>query len=150
MKTFSKVTRAVLQTALCSGVLIAPVPGSVRAGEAALEGPARFEARQAMSFEFGSKFTSGFFLNGAGKCQIRLMITEKTVSDEPSHLTASRVRLALAPGQVVGLDSEEGQSLNFTCGKGAEAILVDRGEREKLVAKQQIVPQEKVGLVTFP
>jgi len=42
----------------------------------------------------------------------------------------------LDPGQVVGLDSEEGRSLNFTCGEGAATLVVDYGERSKLVARQ--------------
>ena len=32
----------------------------------------------------------------------------------------------------------EGRSLNFTCGKEATALLVDVGEREKLVELQEL------------
>jgi hypothetical protein len=42
----------------------------------------------------------------------------------------------LDPGQVAGLDSEEGQSLNFTCGESASALVVNYGERSKLMAEQ--------------
>ncbi len=150
MKNLSKITRAVLNTAVCSGVLIALAPGAVRGGEAAGDGRDRYEARQAVSYEFGSKFTSGFFVPSAGKCLIRLMIIEKSSLDEPPTVTAARVRLSLYPGQVAGLDSEEGRSLNFTCGQGAEALLVDKGERDKLIASQRAFPEEKVGLATFP
>jgi hypothetical protein len=44
----------------------------------------------------------------------------------------------LNPGQTAGLDSEEGRSLNFTCGEGATALLVDSGERERLVELQTL------------
>jgi hypothetical protein len=42
----------------------------------------------------------------------------------------------LNPGQTAGLDSEEGRSLNFSCGEGATTLVVDNGERERLVALQ--------------
>ena len=40
------------------------------------------------------------------------------------------------PGQIAGLDSEEGRSLNFTCGEDATTLVVDYGERSKLLAQQ--------------
>ena len=42
------------------------------------------------------------------------------------------------PEQTAGLDSEEGRSLNFTCGDGATALLVDSGERARLVEVQTL------------
>lgn len=65
------------------------------------------------------------------------MIIERSDSDLPSS-TAARVRIMLDPGQVAGLDSEEGGSLNFTCGEGAATLAVDYGERSKLVAQQSL------------
>jgi hypothetical protein len=44
----------------------------------------------------------------------------------------------LNPGQTAGLDSEEGRSLNFTCGEGATALVVDSGDREELVELQTL------------
>jgi hypothetical protein len=44
----------------------------------------------------------------------------------------------LDPGQVAGLDSEEGRSLNFTCGEGATTLVVDYGERSKLSTQQSL------------
>jgi hypothetical protein len=41
----------------------------------------------------------------------------------------------LNPGETAGLDSEEGRSLNFTCGERATALLVDSGEREKRISR---------------
>lgn len=50
----------------------------------------------------------------------------------------TRVRLVLYPGQIVGLDSEEGRSVNLTCGEDAATMLLDVGERDKLVALQSL------------
>ena len=44
------------------------------------------------------------------------MIIEKIDPDRVSPVTAARVRLMLDPGQIAGLDSEEGGSLNIECG----------------------------------
>jgi hypothetical protein len=66
------------------------------------------------------------------------MVYEKPDADESSASTATRVRLVLNPGETAGLDSEEGRSLNFTCGEGAAALVVDSGEREKLVELQNL------------
>jgi hypothetical protein len=42
----------------------------------------------------------------------------------------------LAPGQIAGLDSEEGRSLNFTCGDRGKTLLVSAGETSRLVKLQ--------------
>jgi hypothetical protein len=42
----------------------------------------------------------------------------------------------LNPGQMAGLDSEEVRSLNLTCGEGTTALLVEVGERERLIELQ--------------
>ena len=67
-----------------------------------------------------------------------LMVYEKTDADAAPSSTATRVRLTLGPGEMAGLDSEEGRSLNFTCGDGATALIVDQGERAKLVELQTL------------
>ena len=74
----------------------------------------------------------------AAKCLVTLMVSEKADPDEAPPATATRVRLVLSPGQMAGLDSEEGHSLNFTCGEGATALIVDVGEREKLIELQRL------------
>jgi hypothetical protein len=100
------------------------------------EGDSRYLPIQSISYEFGSKAISGYFVQQGSVCLVTLMITEKNDPDQPSPLTATRVRLMMDPGQIAGLDSEEGRSLNFTCGEGAAALVVDYGERSKLIAKQ--------------
>jgi hypothetical protein len=93
---------------------------------------------ESISYEFGSKFMSGYFVQQAGSCFVVLMIIEKSGPDAVLPATAARVRLVLDPGQIAGLDSEEGRSLNVTCGKNAMTLLVDVGERDKLVALQAL------------
>ena len=89
-------------------------------------------------YDFGSKSTNGYFVEQAKKCVVMLMVYEKPDPDAASTSTATRVRLVLNPGETAGLDSEEGRSLNFTCGAGATALVVDSGEREKLVELQNL------------
>ena len=92
--------------------------------------------------DFGSKSTSGYFVQQAAHCVVNLMVYEKPDLDAPSSRTAARLRLVLNPGETAGLDSEEGRSLNFTCGDGATALVVDAGERAKLVELQRLSLQK--------
>ena len=89
-------------------------------------------------YDFGSKSANGYFVQQAARCVVTLMVYEKPDADASSSNTATRVRLVLNPGETAGLDSEEGRSLNFTCGEGAAALVVDSGEREKLVELQNL------------
>ena len=61
-----------------------------------------------------------------------LMVYEKTDPDADPSSNATRVRLVLNPGETAGLDSEEGHSLNFTCGEGATALVVDAAKGRSL------------------
>jgi hypothetical protein len=89
-------------------------------------------------YDFGSKSANGYFVQQAARCVVSLMVYEKPDPDAGSSKTATRVRLVLNPGETAGLDSEEGRSLNFTCGNGATALVVDSGGREKLVELQNL------------
>ncbi|MGB7976170.1 MAG: hypothetical protein WCF81_17910 [Roseiarcus sp.] len=91
-----------------------------------------------IQYDFGSKSTSGYFVQQAAHCVVNLMVYEKPDLDAPSSRTAARVRLVLNPGETAGLDSEEGGSLNFSCGDGGASLVVDSGEREKLVELQDM------------
>jgi hypothetical protein len=101
------------------------------------DGQARFEPIQAITYEFGSKLTTGYFLEQGGTCVVTLMLTEKSDPENPLGLSPTRVRLTLSPGQIAGFDSEEGRSLNFTCEPGAATLLVDVGGRDRLAALQE-------------
>lgn len=106
--------------------------------QAPVKNEARYAPIQSIGYDFGSKSTSGYFVEQAKKCLVMLMVYEKPDPDAASTSTATRVRLVLNPGETAGLDSEEGRSLNFTCGEGAAALIVDSGEREKLVELQKL------------
>jgi hypothetical protein len=99
---------------------------------------ATYSPIESIRYDFGSKSMSGYFVDQAAKCVVMLMVSEKGGPDTAFASTATRVRLVLNPGETAGLDSEEGRSLNFTCGEGATALLVDSGEREKLVELQRL------------
>jgi hypothetical protein len=110
------------------------------AAPAALSGPlppvedqAQYRPIQSISYELGSKSMSGYFVNQDATCQVTLMISETGDPERALPLSAARVRLQLRPGQTAGLDSEEGRSLNFTCGDDAATLLVDAGERDRLM-----------------
>ena len=107
-------------------------------GESAVgdEGYARYLPIQSISYEFGSKAMRGYFVQQGSVCVVTLMITEHSDLDSPSPLTATRIRLMLDPGQIAGLDSDEGRSHNFTCGEDAATLVVDYGERSKLMVQQ--------------
>jgi hypothetical protein len=119
---------------------------SAAAGEPSslVDGQARFVPIQAITYEFGSKLTTGYFVAQGGACVVTLMIIERSDPEGPLGLSPTRVRLALTEGQVAGLDSEEGRSLNFTCEAGAETLLVDLGERDRLIALQEAALQRSM------
>jgi hypothetical protein len=101
------------------------------------EGVALFEPIQSISYTFGSKAVSGYFVQKNSVCLLTLMISERSDSDLPSP-TAARARIMLDPGQVAGLDSEEGRSLSFTCGQDAATLVVSYGGRDKLMSQQDL------------
>jgi hypothetical protein len=88
------------------------------------ENQARYLPIQNISYGFGSKSMSGYFVDQASTCRVTLMITERNDPEQGPLFSATRVRLVLFPGQVAGLDSEEGPSLKFTCSEAAKTLLV--------------------------
>jgi hypothetical protein len=100
-----------------------------------VEGDALYRPIQSISYTFGSKIASGYFVQQNSVCRVTLMIAEKIDPGLPSP-TAARVRVMLDPGQVVGFDSDEGRSISLTCGEDAATLVVSYGERSKLVARQ--------------
>ena len=127
-------------SALVATVCIS-VPGA-SSEPASRMGQAQYQELQSISYEFGSKFTSGYFVRQAGKCLVMLMVAEKSNPDQPLAFTAARVRMILNPGQIAGFDSEEGRSFNFTCGENAAAIQVDAGERDRLAFQRSDLHRE--------
>jgi hypothetical protein len=125
----SKTTLAV--SAFAAGLCLS---GQAVSGEP-VEGDALYRPIQSISYTFGSKIASGYFVQQNSVCRVTLMIAEKIDPDLPSP-TAARVRVMLDPGQVVGFDSDEGRSISLTCGEDAATLVVSYGERAKLIALQ--------------
>lgn len=120
------------------GVLVAGLwaCAPLAASAAPLEDQARYQPVQSISYAFGSKTLSGYFVQQAAACVVTLVVAERGDGEEPPAPSPARVRLVLYPGQVAGLDSAEGRSLNFTCGADAATLLVDTGETDALAAVQ--------------
>jgi hypothetical protein len=116
--------------------LWASVPAALSESPSSREGTAVYVPIQSISYEFGSKSVSGYFLQHGETCRVTLMIIEKFDPERLPLLSAARVRLVLKPGEIAGLDSEEGRSINLTCGDGARTLLVNLGDRDKLIAHQ--------------
>jgi hypothetical protein len=123
-----------------AGALVVSLCASVASGQspAQLMEEIKYRPIDSIRYDFGSKSANGYFVEQAKKCVVTLMVYEKRDPDTDSTSTATRVRLVLNPGQTAGLDSEEGRSLNFTCAEDAAALVVDSGERGKLVELQKL------------
>jgi hypothetical protein len=125
-------------SALAGTVALGLLASAASAQSQSIKSEAKYAPIQSVRYDFGSKSMSGYFVDQAKRCVVMLMVTEKRDPDTDSSNTATRVRLVLNPGQTAGLDSEEGRSLNFTCGEGATALVVDTGDRDKLVGLQTL------------
>jgi hypothetical protein len=125
---FIRTFRTFLHAFAFSGTVVISLCASAASGQspAPLKNGAKYVPTQSIRYDFGSKSTSGYFVEQAAKCVVRMMVYEKRDQDTVSSSTPTRVRLVLNPGETAGLDSEEGHSLNFTCGEGAKALLVER------------------------
>jgi hypothetical protein len=120
------------------------IPAASSGSPSSVDEKARYVAVQSISYEFGSKAVSGYFVEQSANCVVTFMITEKSDSEQSVTPSPTRVRLELNPGQIAGLDSEEGQSLNFTCGEDGTTLTVDVGERDKLVQLQDLAVQHYI------
>jgi len=113
-----------------SGLLIAGVAAVATVASSAstaLPGETTYMPMQAISHDLGSKAAIGYFVREDGACQVVMMIGEKTDAEAASTFSAARLRLALLPGQRAGVDSEEGRSIDLTCGAGADTLTVHNG-----------------------
>jgi hypothetical protein len=137
-------TLAFLTFVMSTAVLFSSAPALSGEPRRQKEGDTEYLPIQSISYEFGSKATSGYFVSQGSVCLVSLMISDQSDPDRPSPTTAARVRLMLEPGQIAGLDSEEGRSLNFTCGDGAKTLVVNYGERAILVTQQGVAVKNTI------
>ena len=131
-----RIARVLALGGTLTACLSASAPAVSAGSPPAVEDKAVFAPIESIRYDFGSKSMSGYFVEQAGACRVMLMVSETTDPDTSPPPSATRVRLILSPGQIAGLDSEEGRSLNFTCGEGGTTLLVDAGERDRLVTLQ--------------
>ena len=83
-----------LAAIVCAWVPAASSEPAPATGQAQYQ--AQYKVLQSISYEFGSKFTSGYFVRQAGKCLVMLMVAEKNNPDQPLPFTAARVRMSLS------------------------------------------------------
>jgi hypothetical protein len=115
--------------------LWASAPAAWAGSAPAVEDKAVFAPIKSIRYDFGSKSMSGYFVEQAGACHVMLLVHETTdpdMSPPPSAACSSRA--------VAGSDRRSRQrgsrSLNFTCGEGGRTLLVNAGERDRLVKHQ--------------
>jgi hypothetical protein len=71
----------------------------------------------------GSKRIIAFYEPGAGRCTVNVVMWDNA---DISGDSASRVRIALDPRQMLGIDSVENKSIGLECGDSANTLaLVD-------------------------
>jgi len=128
-------------TIAVGGWVLAPAASG---GSLSTDNNARYAPVQSISYEFGSKAMSGYFVEQSATCVVTLLISEKTDPEQSVQPSPTRLRLELNPGQIAGLDSEDGQSLNFTCGEGGTTLAVDAGDRDSLVQLQDRAVQQYI------
>ena len=110
-----------------AGLALSLAAGTVYGGKAADPGAEQvYKPIQAMSYVLGSKRAIGHFSQGDEACEVILMVAEVVDPEIATPTSAARLRLNLKPGQAAGLDSEEGQSIDMTCGPRAETLNVRR------------------------
>jgi hypothetical protein len=136
-----KISGVVAISGMTAVALLASAPAAISGSPSSSQSHAEYKPVQSISYEFGSKSMSGYFIQEESACLVMLMIAEKGDPEMSLAPSPTRVRLALNPGQIAGLDSEEGRSLNVTCGADAATLIVDTGDTRKLIARQSSRPQ---------
>jgi hypothetical protein len=136
-----KIAGVVAITGMTAATLLASAPAAISGSPSSSQSHAEYKPVQSISYEFGSKSMSGYYVQEDSACLVMLMIAEKSDPGMSPAPSPTRVRLALNPGQIAGLDSEEGRSLNVTCGADAATLIVDTGDTRKLIARQSSRPQ---------
>ena len=118
-----------LLVALGASVVLSMAATFAAASKLSPDGPADRQYRpvQSISYHLGSKHAIGTFTRENGTCQVTMMVAEAVDPEVATPTSAARLRLSLQPGQAAGLDSEEGDSIDMTCGEAAETLIVRRG-----------------------
>ena len=117
-----------LIVAMCASIVLSMAATFAAASKMEPDSPTdrHYRPIQGISYELGSKRAIGYFTRESGECQVTMMIAEAVDPDVATPSSAARLRLALRPGQAAGLDSDEGTSIDLTCGEAAETLTVRR------------------------
>lgn len=135
-----------LVVALLAWATAVSAGGQAAANGSAGNGQTRYKPVQGIHREIGMKSMSGYFIRRDGTCQVSLVITEKSDPAFSSPQSATRIRLALAPGETAGLDSGGGRSVNVTCGERAASLIVDSaGRRQLAILGGAVIPAAVAG-----
>jgi hypothetical protein len=128
-----------LARAACAAVVTAPLAlAGPEAWASGLQTSCKsYQPIQAISEVLGSKSAFAYFVNSGGACSVVLMVSEKFDPDGAATPSAARLRLNVASGESVSLDSEDAGSLNIECGPGASTLRVTTGPREAIIALEQ-------------
>ncbi len=86
-----------------------------------------YQPIQAIGHVLGSKRAVGYFTSEDGECHLLLMVAEAVDPEFTTPLSAARLRVALRPGQLVTLDSDERRYLELTCGPDAKVLVGHSG-----------------------
>ena len=121
--------------ALALGCLTATLAADAAAAAQRNRTTEAYRAAQAISYQLASKRAVGYFVRQNGACHVTLMIAEAVDPDVAQSTSAARLSLAMMPGQKASLASEEGESLELTCGSGAETVLVTLPLAERSYAR---------------
>jgi hypothetical protein len=82
-----------------------------------------FTPTDGISYELGSKRAMGFFEPRNGRCRVTLIIAEAV---DPGA-GQPRVSLPIRPGESATFTSEQGRSMELTCGEGAQTVSIKCG-----------------------
>lgn len=88
-----------------------------------------------VSFHMGSKHGVTLFTPGKGVCNLTITIAENPDMDGMAQSSASRVKMAVMPGNPASLDTAEGHSLVFACNADGQTMNLDMPENFKYQPK---------------
>jgi len=101
------------------------------AAQAVPEAGQHYRPIQSISYDLGSKRAVGYFERRSGQCHLVMMVAEASDPGAGPTASAARLRLDLTPGQRMSLDSDQGGSLDVTCGADGETLLVTERVAER-------------------
>ena len=116
--------RSVFVGRLATGYAAAVAATASRATNRGLSGVETFRPIEGISYQLGSKRAVGYFEPRNGKCQVTLMIAEAVDPDQAQPSSAARLSFPMQPGESAALASDEGRSIELTCGAGAQTVAV--------------------------